>query len=178
MQYTISGPDLQAALGVTPQSIVRWFKNNHDGHPPYRRDGKTIFYRLRDVVVRLRHVRPRGLYGDELSSIVAQDAERRCEAPLDDIHVGEDPEGVSALLRALTHAETERLRDIRVAFRHTCAACGLTPDLYINRLVLHPGIFRFVLTGDEAEIPTLYGWPSFTRAFCAANPAPHPLPPS
>ncbi|WP_435660455.1 hypothetical protein [Leisingera caerulea] len=177
MHYTISGPDIRAVLGVSPQTLVRWFKNHPDGHPPHITDKKVIFYRLDDVVARLRggngssadtgpkSVRPRGLYGDELASLVQIDAERRLEAMRDDMYC----EGRSPLLNVLTDAENERLAEMRAAFRYTAVACGFSPDLYMDRLPRHPAIIRYVLTGDRAELPTLEGWASWSRAFCIVN---------
>lgn len=182
MFFTISGPDLQRAFDCSPQSIVRWFKTHPDGHPPHLLEGgKTKFYRLRDVVARLRDklptdngkdhcVRQGGLYGEDLENIVALDALRRREMDVDDIYVGDDPDSIAALLRALTEEETERLRDMRIAFTYAAAACGLSPERYVDKLILHPAILRYTLTGDEEELPTLHGWPSFARAFAVTNP--------
>jgi len=180
MFFTISGPDLQLAFDCSPQSVVRWFKTHPDGHPPHVKKDRVIFYRLRDVVVRLRDklpttnskdhcVRQGGLYGEDLANIVALDALRRREMEVDDIYVGDDPDGIRDLLRSLTEDETERYRDMRVAFTYAAAACGLTPERYVDRLILHPAILRYTLTGDEEELPTLHGWPSWARAFATVN---------
>lgn len=123
-------------------------------------------YDLRDVVIRLRRARKRGLGGEELQELVLVEACRRQDEGRDDMYVGEED---SEILDVLTDVEIARLNEVRTAFRMTCFALGLDPALYQEKLHLHPGVLRYVLTADAAELPTERGWASWTRAFTTVN---------
>ncbi|MDD9708624.1 hypothetical protein PVW53_14055 [Seohaeicola sp. SP36] len=68
--------------------------------------------------------------------------------------------------------ETERARDCMKAVRNAALACGLPVISPLGKIaLLHPGIVRFVLTDDPAELPVGdAGWASFAKALWAVNP--------
>jgi hypothetical protein len=104
---------------------------------------------------------------------VAFDASARARRSGDDLWLGDDPEArATAFLECLSDEERGRAREVGRTIRNAITAAGLTDaDRLAHVAVIQPGIVRYVLSGDRAELPIgQRGEESFARALWAMNP--------
>jgi len=173
--YTTSATDLIDLFGWSYQSTYRWFSRHPDGYPPHTNRDRGRYFRLEDVVGRLRDARKRGLYGEELEAVVKHDAKVRRTASHEDLYIGEDVERrADKVIAALTPNELDRLKACKKAFTSAAISAGSIGLTRLRHaLILHPAILRYVLTKNNAELPVGdLGWFSFSKALCVVNVVP------
>lgn len=168
--------DICAVLGVSDKSVFRWLSGPYPTFVWSNCTPRGRTYALPEIVARLRERRARGLYGDDLSALVAYDTAARAQAGDDGLWLDKDAQDRAAAFYAALHGEeTERARDVMKAMRRAALAAGLSG---VNRLaqiaLIHPGVVRFILSGEADELPmTDGGWQSFAKALWAVNPSEH-----
>jgi len=170
---TLRSRDICAILGVSDQSLYRWLARPYPVHhfSDVKPRGRT--YALPEIVARLRQRSRDGLSGADLGSVVAFDTQARAARGDDILWLGEGAQDRAAsFLAALEGEEVERARACMKAVRHAATQTGLSG---VNRLsqiaLIHPGLVRFILTGQTNELPVgNAGWESFTKAIWAVNP--------
>jgi hypothetical protein len=169
---TLRARDLQNLLNVSARSIWRWLSPNY---PPSVCFGRSPrLYALIDIVPRLRATRAAGLEGGDLAALVTFDAAVRGRRSADDLWLGGDDAGAraTAFLECLSDEERTRAREVGRTIRSAITAAGLTDaDRLALTAMIQPGIVRYVLSGDRAELPVgQRGEESFARALWAMNP--------
>lgn len=170
---TMRSTDLCALLGASDQSLYRWLGRPYPPHHFSRVAPRGKTYALPEAVARLRERRARGLSGDDLARVVEFDTVSRSAMESDFLWVGEYAQRrAAAFFTCLEGKEPERARDCMKAVRNAAIACGLPVISPLGQIaLLHPGIVRFVLTDDPAELPVGdAGWVSFAKALWAVNP--------
>ena len=176
--FTTSASNLVAILGTTYQTTFNWMAKHPDRHPTHyvsRVAPRGKFYRLADLVIRLREMRKGGFKGGALEAVVQHDADVRRAAGHEDLYIGEDIEArAEKLVAALDPHEANLLKGCMAGFTNAAVAAGCVGIARTRKaLILHPGILRFVLTRDRSELPVGdLGWFSFAKAFCVMNVAP------
>lgn len=167
---TLRSTSICALLGVSDRSVFRWLSGPY---PIHVFTSRARNYALPEIVGRLRERRARGLY-DDLAALVEHDTTVRTQNGDDGLWLDHDAQDrAAAFYAALCGEETERARDVMKAMRRAAMSAGLNG---VNRLaqiaLIHPGVVRFVLTGEADELPmTDGGWQSFAKAIWAVNPA-------
>lgn len=171
---TLRSLDLCALLGVSDQSLYRWLAHPYPMNHFSRSTPRGRTYALPELVVRLRERRARGLTGEDLAAVVAHDTTVRDQTGNDGLWLDNDAlDRAASFFAALVGEETERARDVMKTMRNAATESGLTG---VNRLaqiaLIQPGIVRFILTGQAAELPVrVVGWSAFVKAIWAVNPA-------
>lgn len=172
---TLRSADLCALLSVSDQSIYRWTAKPYPPFHDFRCKPRGKMFALPDIVVWFRERRKRGLYGDDLYRVVEFDAQVRAERArqgIDDLWLGDAPEArAEAFLKALTGEEVERARSVQTTVARTAMATGVPRIDRLRKIVLiHPGIVRCVLTGENEELPVGdVGWASWVKALDIVN---------
>lgn len=169
---TMRATDLCALLGVSDQSIYRWMARPYPVNHDFARAPRGRMFALPEVVVRLRERRKQGLFGSQLARVVEFDRAVRAEREFDDHWLGECPESRTDRFAAvLTDAENERFSFCRRAVGNAAVSCGLHGIERLRHIILvHPGVARFVLTGQAEELPVSdIGWQSWVRALDVLN---------
>jgi hypothetical protein len=177
--YTIPMPEIRRTLGVSTRSTNVWLTAHADGPLGRVQRRQCHYFRLTDMVTRLRRpgARFRSLTLENgLDDIVALDA---AALPVVNADV---PLGTEALERAISFCsvlnrdEIDRLTLVRskltsalvYALWHRAVFTDL--ELLRDLIVLHPMIARFILSGDPVFLPaTEQEWGMFAAAFAVAN---------
>ena len=173
---TIRSTDLQNLLNVSDRSVWRWM---HEPYPRHATPKNVRTYALPEVVARLRLRRKNGLSGDDLHRVVTFDTVARAKREIfenaDFMWLGDAAEDRAKEFRAAIEGEgeaVERARAVQKEVRVAAMQAGLPGVERLRQSVLtHPGVARFVLTGEANELPASdAGWLAFTKALWAVNP--------
>ena len=159
MPLFISQRDVCEITGVSSQTV-----SSHLSHSPIHRIDKHPFYYVNDVVNFLhRHAKN---YIERLAYAAEDD---------DELYTGVDSRMVAESFDIFTSKDVKmsaRVASVRNSFfNHLALSDGArtymtyTESLRL-KLLLNGGISRFILTGDNSELPL---WNSFSPAFALVN---------